>query len=130
MRSGQSVKNEPPSSRNNQRVLLPLEPDFYTMSHPSIVIDPPTNTWKSNTSASLKRPGRRDQSKAKHRKRRRFSSSSSSSSSSFSFLRRSRKSKKSKHSHKQGWAVNSTSGIYEWYLPVWKILLKWQILVS
>ena len=64
--------NESLSSMNNQRVLLPLEPDFNTMSDPSIVIKLTTNTWKSNRSASLKRPSRRDQTKSKHRKRRRY----------------------------------------------------------
>ena len=48
----QSVKNEPPSSMNKKRVLLTLEPDFNTMSDPSIVIELPTTTWKSNRSFS------------------------------------------------------------------------------
>ena len=73
--------NEPRSSMNKQRVLLPLEPDFSTMSDPSIIIQSPTNTLKSNRSASLKRPSRGDQPKSKHKKRRRYISSSSSSSS-------------------------------------------------
>ena len=42
------MRNEPLNSRNIQRVLLPLEPDFSTMSDPSIVNDPQTNTWESN----------------------------------------------------------------------------------
>ena len=101
--SEQSVTNKLPNSMNKQRVLLPLKPDFNTMSDPSIVFQPPTNTWESNRSASLKRPSRRDQPKCKHKKRRRYSlsSSSSSPSSPLSYPRRSRESKKSKHSHKE-----------------------------
>ena len=53
--SEQSVANEPPNSRNRQRVLLPLESGFSTMSDPSIVIDLPTNTWESNRQTSLNR---------------------------------------------------------------------------
>ena len=45
--------NEPPSSMNNQRLLLPLERDFNTMSDPSITIKPPTNLWTSDRSTSL-----------------------------------------------------------------------------
>ena len=71
---------EPPNSMNKQRVLLPLEPDFNTMSDPNTVIKPPAYTWESNRSASLKRPSRRDQPKSRHKKRRRYSSFSSSSS--------------------------------------------------
>ena len=99
----QSVANEPPNSRNKQRVLLPLEPDFSTMSDPSIVINPPSNTWESNRHTSLNRQSRRDQPKHKSKKRRRYSSSSSSSStsSSLSSHRKSMKSKRSRHSHKK-----------------------------
>ena len=50
----QSVTNEPPSSMNNQRLILPLEPDFNTISDSSIVIEPSINTWKSNRSTSQK----------------------------------------------------------------------------
>ena len=39
--SEQSVTNEPQSSVNKQRLLLPLEPDFNTLSDPSIIIEPP-----------------------------------------------------------------------------------------
>ena len=51
--SEQSFTNEPPNSGNKQRILLPLEPDFSTMSDPNIVINPPTNTWESNMHTSL-----------------------------------------------------------------------------
>ena len=78
--SEQSVTIEPPNSMNKQRVLLPLEPDFSTMSDPGIEIEQPINTWESNRSASLKRLSRRDQPKSKHKKRRYRSSLSSSSS--------------------------------------------------
>ena len=41
----QSATNEPPSSMDNQRLILPLEPDFNTMSDLSIVIEPSIITW-------------------------------------------------------------------------------------
>ena len=69
--SEQSVTNEPQSSMNKQRLLLPLETDFNTLSDPSIVIEPPTNTWKSNRSTSHKCSSRRDLPKSKHRKNKR-----------------------------------------------------------
>ena len=75
------MTNELPNSINKQRVLLPLEPDFSTMSDLSIVIKLATNTWESNRPASLKSPSRRDQPKSRYKKRRRYSSSSSLSSS-------------------------------------------------
>ena len=84
---------------NKQRLLLPLEPDFNTLSDPSIIIDPRRNTWHSHRSAPHKRSIRRDLSKFKHRKGRRYSFASSSFSSSPS-PKRSRK-KKSKHSYRK-----------------------------
>ena len=98
--------NEPQNSSNRQRRLLPFEPDFSTMSDPSIVIDPPTNTWESNRQTSLNRQSRKGQPKSRHKskKRRRHSASSSSSSSTSSSLsshKKSKKPKRSRHSHKK-----------------------------
>ena len=77
------------------------------MSDPSIIIDPPSNTWQStDIHTSQTRQSRRDQPKTKQRtkKMRRYRSSSPSSSSRLSSLashRRSKRSKRSKHSHKR-----------------------------
>ena len=37
------------STNTSRRLLLPLEPDFSNMSHPSVVIEPPDNNWRSET---------------------------------------------------------------------------------
>ena len=47
MSSEHSFLNEPQNSATSNSILLPLEPDFSQMSDPSIIIDPPRNTWKS-----------------------------------------------------------------------------------
>ena len=112
--SGQSVTKAPLNSLKKQRVLLPLEPDFNTVSGPNIVTEPPANTLESNWSASLKRSSRRDQPKSRRKKRKRYSSSSySSSSSSLSSHRKSKKSKKSRHSHKKRRCCSSLSSSSE-----------------
>ena len=41
----QSINNEPQGSINNQRFILPLEPDFNIMYDPSIDIEPAITTW-------------------------------------------------------------------------------------
>ena len=105
--SQQSVTNEPLNSRNKQRLLQPLEPDFSTMSDPSIVINLPTNTWESYRNTSLNRLSRRDQPKSRHKnkKRRRYTSSSYSpsfsTSSALSSHRKNKKSERSRYSHKK-----------------------------
>ena len=58
--SEQSLANESQNTRNTQRILLPLEPDFSAISDRSIVIDPPTYTLESNRQTSLNRQSRRD----------------------------------------------------------------------
>ena len=76
-----------------------MEPDFNQMLDPSVIIDPPSNTWQSNDRhTSQTRMSRRDQPKTKHKakKRRRHRSSSSSSTSRTSSLSSHRKSKRSK----------------------------------
>ena len=94
------------------RVLLPLEPDFSNMSDPSVVIEPPSNSWRSdnnndnyrqNRTSLSGRRSRRDQSRKKHRykKRRRRSASTSSSSTYSSSDSRKRKSRRSKLSRKK-----------------------------
>ena len=72
--SDQLFANEPQSSMNKQRLLLHLELDFNTLSDPSIIIEPPRNTWDSHRSTSHKCSNRRGLSKSKQRKRRRYSS--------------------------------------------------------
>ena len=121
------------------RVLLPLEPDLSNMSNPSVVIEPPGNSWRSDnnndnyrqiqTSLSGRR-SRRDQSRDKHRseKRRRRRSTSTSSSSTFSSSdSQKRKSEISKHSHKKrrrrctspfsSFSSVSHSQVLDWQIP-------------
>ena len=104
--SEHSLSNEPQNSTTSKRILLPLEPDFSQMSDPSIVIDPPSNTWQStDRHTSQTRLSRRDQPKTKYKSKKRrhrlSSSSSSSRSSSLTSHRRSKRSERSKHSHKR-----------------------------
>ena len=96
---GMEFTNNPATSK---RVLLPLEPDFSSMSDPSVILEPPNNNWRSDNRQAQTflsgRISRRDQSRNKHKskKRRRCRSSSTSScsrSASSDFHKRSRKSK-------------------------------------
>ena len=91
------------SSTNRQRLLLPLDPDFTSLSDVSISVEPPRNTLDFHSSSSRKCSSRRDLSSSKHQKWRRYSSTSffSSSSPSSSSPRRSRRSKRPKHSHRK-----------------------------
>ena len=113
MGSEQSFSNEPQNPTASKRVLLPLEPDFSQISDPSIIIDPPSNTWQStDRHTSQTRRSRRDQPKTKQRTKKRRRHRSSSSSSSLASHRRSKRSKRSKHSHmrrKRCWTSSSSS---------------------
>ena len=77
--SEHSFSNEPQNPATSNRVLLPIEPEFSQMSDPSIIIDQPSNTWRSNDRRTSQRRSRRDQPKRKHKsgKRRRHRSPSS-----------------------------------------------------
>ena len=70
--SEHSLVNEPQNLGSSQRLLLPLEPDFNAMLDPSVIIDPPANTWQSPIKqTSQARQSRRDQPKPKHKSKKR-----------------------------------------------------------
>ena len=93
----QNSQNPATSSKQ----LIPLEPDFSQMSHPSVTIDPPNSTDYSQTRPSRKEQSRRNHRSKKRRRHRSSSSSSTSRSASLSSSRRRKKSKRLKHSHKK-----------------------------
>ena len=105
--SEHSFSNEPQNPTTAKRVLFALEPDFSNMSDPRILIEPPSNTWRSDNrqTSQTRHSSRRDQTKRKHKSRKRrhrsSSSSSSSRSSSSDSRKRNMKSKRSEQSLKR-----------------------------